>query len=1258
MVKVLRKALVLLVVTVFIIEPICYGLATLPASQNTVLKRGILIHLKSNLTRFAQTPDEVDLLKNNHTNCILLSSGQILINKEVLDNDIEFLQNITQEEIKAIMQILENEDRDNLNSKYNSIKKIVLNLFPTDNISAWQKDRYVIHTIASLFSWISLIENNLLTYNDVPDEIRSSVDKIYPLINGNRHSFFTKEFWNISSRSTMIRKAQNNGMTFYETSLFLPYKTDDNIYYLLEKLKKHSYIKKYKSPLSFISIQKINEIRSVLLKRNESDIDPLGRELYKLFTEVDNINVKQFNYDIARQIIIDILISAEKPGMEKLFDLFSKLEGVIPEHRYFENLLMIGKSNSPYVKLFIPFYINYFKKNVSNGGIIFRTNKEVNRIIEILDKCGEPWGFLRKLRICAEDHEDTDNTAVFTINISTEGTLRTETLPGLVMHAGGNVENYSGKNILAKTAENAFRGTIHGSTKTTDGFLRLDAPSGRLKKEEVEEIMRICNVLIQEVHPEKPFIIIEQAQEEIEKYHNITLPENLTLINFLLSVENLLSTPAIKKHHEHPSVKISPFVKISENKATATIKIKNKLGIHMTTANAIVSLMNRFPKTNAFIHKNAQVANTRDILDLQILAAGYGETIDIISNGPRAKELVTVIIQVINEADKHKEALFEKIKKFPVRKHDINWMKDFIQDHPEILDTELLVKLSDKLIQRIIADKWPWHKETGKQNNKFYLSAPIDNKKSLKTRIQKRSEKPSSILQIFLNLHDNPYCKIIDPDWHRTVKDIIADFLKTNIELSSEEHMAVFGICISTENNTPIKFMSKPSRFKVRTSRKSKTEHAFFDGFIKEAPEIIRGTIAETFDNAEGFVRLDASSYDNPHYLTTQIRKIVDYLIEIKVNPKKGLVFPEQTRVIINNVLDITLPEEFSLEDFKNIYNKKDYVPEKKQIDRTAASGVFGLPVRQEILIDIPRGIHAKTAIYIVEIAKHFDTTKIFIRKENKIANASSRVELMQLGVGRGEEVEILAVGPGAQTALDKVIEFLKDGKTSTKEDIIKELPNIFKKWQESGVRLYRKLQQTHDIKSTKVLFADLLHKHLNSNRIYKIKYDISRLSPEQLELVEIYAKVLRKRSKSNNTIRLNPFSSEKTSDKNKALPLFSVSCYIDNKSLGESNIFVTPEKGDIKDYILRIPGLLNIAFASSNIETNLTETEIESEYGPLIGFIKTQCILILGEEHFTNNIVTDIKNIRLILPKVYKHNYVETINEYNRETIEILKKA
>lgn len=212
--KLLIKTVSLVLLLAFSANTCCYGLATLPASQNPIAKREIKAALQRTQIMYAESADALRLLRANNAECLLLSSGKYLVTREVAEDDLKLLRSIIHEDIEAIMQIMFKEDR----KKYQSIKELILKQHPPTEDNELVINLYVNHTIARAFQWLILLNEGLILRDEIPEHDRGLITAIEPIINANRHNYFTGVFWDSSIRGAKIRVALANRTEFYQTA--------------------------------------------------------------------------------------------------------------------------------------------------------------------------------------------------------------------------------------------------------------------------------------------------------------------------------------------------------------------------------------------------------------------------------------------------------------------------------------------------------------------------------------------------------------------------------------------------------------------------------------------------------------------------------------------------------------------------------------------------------------------------------------------------------------------------------------------------------------------------------------------------------------------------------------------------------------------------------------------------------------------------------------------------------------------------------
>lgn len=81
------------------------------------------------------------------------------------------------------------------------------------------------------------------------------------------------------------------------------------------------------------------------------------------------------------------------------------------------------------------------------------------------------------------------------------------------------------------------------------------------------------------------------------------------------------------------------------------------------------------------------------------------------------------------------------------------------------------------------------------------------------------------------------------------------------------------------------------------------------------------------------------------------------------------------------------------------------------------------------ITITNSAGLHSMTASNFVKTAEKFrGTTRVFISKGNKRANAHSYLCVLALGVFQGDEITITAEGAEEEQAVEEIANFLLNG--------------------------------------------------------------------------------------------------------------------------------------------------------------------------------------------------------------------------------------
>lgn len=79
------------------------------------------------------------------------------------------------------------------------------------------------------------------------------------------------------------------------------------------------------------------------------------------------------------------------------------------------------------------------------------------------------------------------------------------------------------------------------------------------------------------------------------------------------------------------------------------------------------------------------------------------------------------------------------------------------------------------------------------------------------------------------------------------------------------------------------------------------------------------------------------------------------------------------------------------------------------------------MSVTRTLQITNKKGLHARASRKLAELALSYDSTRIAIRRDGEEADARSLMDLMMLGAGIGDEVEVEARGPHAEEAMAAV---------------------------------------------------------------------------------------------------------------------------------------------------------------------------------------------------------------------------------------------
>lgn len=186
-------------------------------------------------------------------------------------------------------------------------------------------------------------------------------------------------------------------------------------------------------------------------------------------------------------------------------------------------------------------------------------------------------------------------------------------------------------------------------------------------------------------------------------------------------------------------------------------------------------------------------------------------------------------------------------------------------------------------------------------------------------------------------------------------------------------------------------------------------------------------------------------------------------------------------------------------------------------------------------------------------------------------------------------------------------------------------------------------------VKHTKILLNGLLPAKLG-DRIYEIRYGARRLSESQQEVVKAYIELLKSKVSNPNNIIAVPFMDDGRDY------IFKILCKRNNRDvIGEGRVGIDTE-GELGSYPLCVIGMLNIAFAASNIPNNM-EGECPEKYIPLIQFIRNQYAEITGEKLELPNITAEglfdaLRNIKLPEPQKVDLDTAEELDHLAKQLL------
>lgn len=72
-------------------------------------------------------------------------------------------------------------------------------------------------------------------------------------------------------------------------------------------------------------------------------------------------------------------------------------------------------------------------------------------------------------------------------------------------------------------------------------------------------------------------------------------------------------------------------------------------------------------------------------------------------------------------------------------------------------------------------------------------------------------------------------------------------------------------------------------------------------------------------------------------------------------------------------------------------------------------------------------GLHARPAAIFVQTTRKFQSTKIIVKKGDKIADGKNMIQLLSLAIDFGDEIEIMISGNDEETAATEINKLLTE---------------------------------------------------------------------------------------------------------------------------------------------------------------------------------------------------------------------------------------
>jgi hypothetical protein len=226
-VRFIFRLISLVVIFQLLLNDISFALSPSPGTQNPAVRREaeLLDYIVRGRLKFAETAEDERFLKElNGADALLLSHGKILAARELKSDPLRLIRRIVHEEVEAVLRIMAREDR----SKYSALINMVLSrtdvreayerLVPAGQRPDLPDDLLANDMLANAFELLVLKLNRLVEEREISPADSEFIKAIEPLINANKHNYFTGVFWDPNVREAKIRVAMANGLKFYQVA--------------------------------------------------------------------------------------------------------------------------------------------------------------------------------------------------------------------------------------------------------------------------------------------------------------------------------------------------------------------------------------------------------------------------------------------------------------------------------------------------------------------------------------------------------------------------------------------------------------------------------------------------------------------------------------------------------------------------------------------------------------------------------------------------------------------------------------------------------------------------------------------------------------------------------------------------------------------------------------------------------------------------------------------------------------------------------